>query len=83
MEKEMVNSSEVQTMVQSIDLSNFDAIQMFGKEAMEEMSRVSDAVVQDQTRAMLLEGKTTNLLAIFSKDFTIISCKWNTCLLVI
>ncbi|MBQ5383064.1 MAG: toxic anion resistance protein [Treponema sp.] len=70
MEKEMVNSSEVQTMVQSIDLSNFDAIQMFGKEAMEEMSRVSDAVVQDQTRAMLLEGKTTNLLAIFSKLFS-------------
>ena len=70
MEREMVNSAEVQSMVQSIDLSNFDAIQMFGKEAMEEMSRVSDAVVQDQTRAMLLEGKTTNLLAIFSKLFS-------------
>ena len=70
MDKEMVNSAEVQTMVQSLDLSNFDAIQMFGKEAMAEMSRVSDVVVQDQTRAMLLEGKTTNLLNIFSKLFS-------------
>ena len=70
MEKEMVNSAEVQSLVQSIDLSNFDAIQMFGKEAMEEMGRVSDVVVQDQTRAMLLEGNTTQLLGIFSKLFS-------------
>ena len=72
MEKEMVNSAEVQNMVQSIDLSNSDAIQMFGKEAMEEMSRVSDAVVQDQTRAMLLEGRTTTLLKEFQKCFGLI-----------
>ncbi len=70
MEREMINSAEVTSLVQSMDLSNFDAIQMFGKEAMEEMSRVSDAVVQDQTRAMLLEGKTTDLLKIFSSLFS-------------
>ena len=69
MDREMVNSAEVQTMVQTIDIQNFDAIQMFGKEAMEEMSRVSDVVVQDQTRAMLLEGNTSTLLKKFEKLF--------------
>lgn len=69
MDREMVNSAEVQQMVQTVDLNNFDAIQMFGKEAMEEMSRVSDVVVQDQTRAMLLEGNTSELLKKFSKLF--------------
>ena len=75
MEREMVNSAEVQSLVQSMDLSNLDAIQMFGREAMDEMSRVSDAVVQDQTRAMLLEGETTKLLNIFSKLFSQIDPK--------
>ncbi len=70
MEREMVNSAEVAHLVQSIDLCNFDAIQMFGKDVMEEMSRVSDVVVQDQTRAMLLETNTTELLSVFSKLFS-------------
>ena len=70
MEKEMVNSAEVQNMVRTLDLSNLDAIQMFGREAMEEMARVSDVVVQDQTRAMMLEGNTTQLLSVFNKLFS-------------
>ena len=75
MEREMVNSAEVQSVAQSIDINNFDAIQLFGREAMEEMSRVSDVVVQDQTRAMLLEGKSSNLLSIFSNLFSRIDPK--------
>ena len=70
MEREMVNSEEVRNLAQGIDINNYDTILMFGREAMEEMSRVSDAVVQDQTRAMLLESNSTKLLDIFSKLFS-------------
>ena len=69
MEREMVNSAEVQSLVQSIDYTNFDAITLFGKEAMVEMGRAGDEALQGETRAAMADGKTISLIADLKKLF--------------
>lgn len=60
MNKELVNSEEVDRLVSSIDIRNMDSIVNFGAEAADEISKASDQVLNSMNMTQLDE--TSNLL---------------------
>ncbi len=69
MELEMVNSKEVDDIVSSIDIFDNTKLISFGKEAAEELSRASDGVLANKTRADLLGTKSITLMQTLHKIF--------------
>jgi len=67
MEREMVDSAEVQSMVQSLDYKNRDAILMFGREAMTEIQMAADKALEGEKKSAILEGKRVDLMEEFKK----------------
>lgn len=60
MNKELVNSEEVDRLVSSLDIRNMDSIVNFGAEAADEISKASDQVLNSMSMTQLDE--TSNLL---------------------
>ncbi len=67
MEKEMVNSAEVQALVQTVDVKNRDAILMFGREAMTEIQQAAEKALEGEKKSAILEGKRIDLMKEFKK----------------
>ena len=67
MEREMVDSAEVQSVVQSIDYRNRDAILMFGRETMAEIQMAADKALEGERKSATLEGKRIDLMKEFKK----------------
>ena len=67
MEKEMIDSAEVQALVQSTDTKNRDAILMFGREAMTEIQQAADKALEGEQKSAVLEGKRVDLMKDFKK----------------
>ena len=67
MEKEMIDSAEVQALVQSTDTKNRDVILMFGREAMTEIQQAADKALEGEQKSAVLEGKRVDLMKDFKK----------------
>lgn len=72
MNAELVNSAEVDALVSTIEVNNMDTIVSFGSEVAEEISRVSDVVLNNMNMAQLDESsEMLNVLAKIMSKFDI------------
>jgi len=67
MEKEMVNSAEVQAIVQSVNVKDRDSIFSLGREVMAEINQAADKALEGEQKSALLETKRIDLLEQFKK----------------